>query len=144
MYFHVTSQDILSRKTFVTYITPEPFNILVYCHVFSQVAPSRESLVACVTEERSFSCVVPCMHNQLTIRYPPPTARTAFERTVVRVRLQVFSKTTTLCSYVVALVTLVGPVLAVFSPDVTSQISFLRKPLMTCLAREWFFSRVCS
>ena len=144
MYFHVTSQDILSRKTFVTYITPEPFNILVYCHVFSQVAPSRESLVACVTEERSFSCVVPCMHNQLTIRYPPPTARTAFERTVVRVRLQVYSKVATQCRCVVALATLVGPVLAVFSPDVICQVTFITEPLITYLAGEWFFSRVCS
>ena len=79
----------------ITFITCEPFNGIVYNHVFDQVASTREFLVTYLTNEWSLPRVFSCMNNQLSIRYPPPITRITFEGSIIRVRLQVFNKTAT-------------------------------------------------
>ena len=96
MPFQMSNKVIFAFARVITFVTCEWFSRIVYLLVFSQVASCYESLVAYLTEEGFLSRMLPGMDNQLCIRYPPPTARIAFKRTIVCVRHQVFSEIATM------------------------------------------------
>ena len=107
------------------------------------VASSCESLAAYLTEERFLSRMLPGMDNQMLIRYPAPTARITFKRTIVCVRHQMYREIVTLCRSVVALVAFIRQFTGMLI-HVSSQVTFHCEPFITRLTDEWLLARMCS
>ena len=148
MYFLVSGQITFSRKLFVTCITLESLNnIFMYIHVLSQAPFCRECLVACFTDKRSFPCMLSGMNNQFMFCHPPPITCIALKALLPLHACMcdhVSSEAATIRCCEVALITLVRTFHRVLTPDVNSQVTFLRKPSITHLTGEWFLLCVCS
>ena len=146
------SPNMTSKVTFISAsvlasITCKGLYWIVYLLVYVQVTSCRESLVACVAEERFFSRMCSRVNDQRCIRHPFPSTNIALKALLSLhccVGYHVCSEVTTVCSNVVALLTIKGTLLGVHSPDVNGQVTLLRKPFITRATGKRFFARVCS
>ena len=125
MYSHVSSQVTFVREMFVTYITREFPYILMYSHVDIEGAFYREFLVTYLTDEWFLTGMLSCVNNQVSIRYPPPITRITFEGSLVCMRHQMVSESTTPCCSVVALVTFVRSISGMFTHVTCERIFIL-------------------